>query len=190
MLHYIYLQYNHTGAAGNGVASWSRIIRRRGRRQGRLAGRSQTRTPGLNLGLLVGFYRGHLWTFRTVFEPVSPGCGGGLCWLWVRSVLDAPEARRSSDCGAPEQGSDTGEVEEVSRLCGNQHLRWLCPCVGVQLYALINGNVPVIKTRLKLLHMLANISVFVLEEGASWLLTVSLVAFHCHRPLVLAMLTG
>ena len=31
----------------------------------------------------------------------------------VCSVLNAPEARRSSDYGAPEQGSDSGEVEQV-----------------------------------------------------------------------------
>lgn len=49
--------------------------------------------------------------------------------LWVRSVLDVPEAPRSSDCGAPEQGSDTGEVEEVGRLCGNMSDRCACLCV-------------------------------------------------------------
>lgn len=31
-------------------------------------------------------------------------------------VLDASEAPGSSDCGAPEQGSDTGDVREVGGL--------------------------------------------------------------------------
>lgn len=50
--------------------------------------------------------------------------------LWVRSVLDAPLARRSSACGAPEQRSDTGEVEAVEEEFFSLHLIGLrrgCP---------------------------------------------------------------
>lgn len=99
-------------------------------------------------------------------------------WLWVRSVLDAPEARRSSDCGAPEQGSDTGEVEE-ERSAGVSRLSSACVSGVVNTvwgvyYRNVSGG---------WFSFLGAEPTCSGTLGVLCWLAVSLVAFHCHSPL-------
>lgn len=56
---------------------------------------------------------GRFWIFGSSLNRFCPALTVGCSGCGVRSVLDAPEARRSIDHGAPEQCSDTGEVEKV-----------------------------------------------------------------------------